>query len=45
MSYAAVETLAAKNGLNIYGGFYGDTSDGLPEDHQTLLMLGPGPSF
>lgn len=45
MSYAAVETRAAKNGLSIYGGFHGDTSDGLPEDHQTLLMLGPNPSF
>jgi hypothetical protein len=45
MTYAAVETLAAQNGLSIYGGFHGDTSDGLPEGHETLLMLGPAPDF
>lgn len=45
MNYTAIETAAAKHGLAIYGGFHGDTSDGLPEDHKTLLMLGPSPDF
>jgi hypothetical protein len=45
MTYSATKKLAAKHGLTIYGGLHGDTSDGLPEDHQTLLMLGPSPEF
>ena len=45
MTYSAAQTLAAKHGLAIYGGFHGDTSDGLPADHQTLLMIGPSTDF
>lgn len=45
MSYTAVETAAVKHGLAIYGSFHGDTSDGLPADHRTLLMLGPATNF
>lgn len=45
MTYAAVQTAAAQHGLAIYGGFHGDTSDGLPEGCKTLLMLGPRPDF
>ncbi len=45
MTYSAAQTAAAKHGLAIYGGFHGDTSDGLPADHQTLLMIGPSTDF
>ena len=45
MNYTTVQSLATQHGLSIYGGFHGDSSDGLPDSHQTLLMLGPSPQF
>lgn len=45
MRYKAAQTAAHSHGLALYGGFHGDTSDGLPPDHQTLLLLGPARDF
>lgn len=45
MIYAAALTAAQACGLDIYGGLHGGADDGLPADHQTLLLLGPAPDF
>lgn len=45
MTYHAALSAAQSHGLDIYGGCHGDMSDGLPADHQTLLMLGPADNF
>ena len=45
MTYASVAAAIKQNGLSIYGGFHGDTSDGLPKYYKTLLLLGPSPAF
>lgn len=45
MTYHAALTAARTHGLDIYGGFHGDIFDGLPAEHQTLLMLGPAGDF
>lgn len=45
MRYDTIEAAAARHGLAVYGGFHGDTGDGLPEGYTTLLMLGPATDF
>ena len=45
IDYAAVEAAVQHHGLCIYGGFHGGPEDGLPDNHETLMMLGPGPDF
>ncbi|MCP5086456.1 MAG: ferredoxin [Rhodobacteraceae bacterium] len=45
MTYDEINTAVRDHGLMIYGGFCGDSSDGLPGQAQTLLLLGPSPDY
>ncbi|MCP5073466.1 MAG: ferredoxin [Rhodobacteraceae bacterium] len=45
MTYNEIIASVRSQGLMIYGGFHGDTTDGLPVGTTALLMLGPAPTY
>lgn len=45
MTYAKLNAALAEHGLMLLGGFHPKSDDTLPEDCQTLVLVGPKPDF